>query len=467
MSKVIKSEDLIGKQFNNLMVSKVIENDCEKGRLLECLCTCGKTITATLGVVKTNKKLCDCQIKLKQLDRIGEKYNMLTIKDIDTTNLKNVIVSCDCGKDKSVLLSSVVLGKIKSCGCLSKSKDVTGEKYGKYTIIENIPPVTYGKTRYKRVKCECECGNVREMCYKDLKNGKIKSCGCLIRDTKLIIKEGMVINNWTILSENINTPHSKSKTRTVNVKCVCGNIRFNRALSPIITGKSKSCGCKGMPPKEKIERVILEIPKSNDDEQWREAHGFEGYFISSKGRVFSSKVNGKYINTEGKTCLEFNINYKSVSFNIARVMYQSFLEVYNEKDYILLFIDDNPKNIVLENLFLAVRDKNGYSWVSGVLGGINKLRSKNGGFRVLEKTINKSDIIKCYIDQQGLSKFLKIPMDLTGNNKMTSVSIDRIDNNKGYISGNISLVTRFENMGRGNTDFDTFTKFCSGLQYKD
>ena len=30
MSKVIKSEDLIGKQFNNLMVSKVIENDCEK-----------------------------------------------------------------------------------------------------------------------------------------------------------------------------------------------------------------------------------------------------------------------------------------------------------------------------------------------------------------------------------------------------------------------------------------------------
>ena len=58
-------------------------------------------------------------------------------------------------------------------------------------------------------------------------------------------------------------------------------------------------------------------------------------------------------------------------------------------------------------------------------------------------------------------------MDLTGNNKMTSVSIDRIDNNKGYISGNISLVTRFENMGRGNTDFDTFTKFCSGLQYKD
>jgi len=45
-----------------------------------------------------------------------------------------------------------------------------------------------------------------------------------------------------------------------------------------------------------------------------------------------------------------------------------------------------------------------------------------------------------------------------------TVSLDRIDNNKGYVKGNITLVTRFENMGRGNMEFEPFMEFCESLR---
>lgn len=63
-------------------------------------------------------------------------------------------------------------------------------------------------------------------------------------------------------------------------------------------------------------------------------------------------------------------------------------------------------------------------------------------------TITRSDIIRVYEQQKGLSAYLNIPMDMTCKDILQSVSVDRIDNERGYLPDNIQLVTRFENMGR-------------------
>lgn len=56
--------------------------------------------------------------------------------------------------------------------------DMTGQKYGRLTVIER------SGTRNKRPlwKCRCECGNVAHVTGSRLKNGTTRSCGCLHKE---------------------------------------------------------------------------------------------------------------------------------------------------------------------------------------------------------------------------------------------------------------------------------------------
>lgn len=60
---------------------------------------------------------------------------------------------------------------------LSRKKDLSGQKFGKLTVIcEDGHIVERGWYTYK---CMCDCGNERNNCIGyELKRGKIKSCGC-------------------------------------------------------------------------------------------------------------------------------------------------------------------------------------------------------------------------------------------------------------------------------------------------
>lgn len=59
-----------------------------------------------------------------------------------------------------------------------KLKDITGERYGKLTVIKFSRMV--GKHSYWL--CKCECGNEHIARSDCLKRGYIKSCGCLVKE---------------------------------------------------------------------------------------------------------------------------------------------------------------------------------------------------------------------------------------------------------------------------------------------
>ena len=59
---------------------------------------------------------------------------------------------------------------------MTKPLDLTGNKYGRYTVIERTSNSKFGKTRWV---CLCECGNQGIVVGSDLKTGKAKSCGCI------------------------------------------------------------------------------------------------------------------------------------------------------------------------------------------------------------------------------------------------------------------------------------------------
>lgn len=77
---------------------------------------------------------------------------------------------------------------------MSKLIDLTGQKFGRLTVIGRAEKK--GKTRQARWLCKCECGNTIEAFSDNLRSGHTKSCGCLNAEViaKRSIKHGYCIN---------------------------------------------------------------------------------------------------------------------------------------------------------------------------------------------------------------------------------------------------------------------------------
>ena len=60
--------------------------------------------------------------------------------------------------------------------------DLTGQKFERLTVIKrSYPNKDYGKAMWL---CKCECGIEKIICGCNLRNGRIKSCGCLLRENR-------------------------------------------------------------------------------------------------------------------------------------------------------------------------------------------------------------------------------------------------------------------------------------------
>ena len=60
---------------------------------------------------------------------------------------------------------------------MSNYKDLTGQKFNMLTVIERLPNNSANKVVWK---CICDCGNTTTVTTGNLKNGSVKSCGCLV-----------------------------------------------------------------------------------------------------------------------------------------------------------------------------------------------------------------------------------------------------------------------------------------------
>lgn len=120
---------------------------------------------------------------------------------------------CDCGNIKDIASTSLIKGTAISCGCMRKElrkENFIGKKFGRLTVLEQAPNgYTKSGDPYSVWKCVCDCGNIKYARGCALKNGHVKSCGCLNRD----------------ITSEILTTHGESKTRLygtwINIKKRC------------------------------------------------------------------------------------------------------------------------------------------------------------------------------------------------------------------------------------------------------
>ncbi len=69
---------------------------------------------------------------------------------------------------------------------MPKLIDITGEVFGRLTVIERSGTSKHGHTIWL---CQCTCGNLTEVIKPDLKQGKTNSCGCLQKELTSLDRE--------------------------------------------------------------------------------------------------------------------------------------------------------------------------------------------------------------------------------------------------------------------------------------
>ena len=128
-------------------------------------------------------------------DMSGKKFGKWTVIDRNSKNSKSGCARwnciCDCGKVSAVPGDTLRNGKSTNCGCSHPNKlnNITGNIYGKLKVLYMSEKSKPGKIKWI---CECECGNKIEIKGAKLIGGQ-KSCGKCNRLRKYIGIDGIEI----------------------------------------------------------------------------------------------------------------------------------------------------------------------------------------------------------------------------------------------------------------------------------
>ena len=121
-------------------------------------------------------------------DLTGQRYGKLTVLALtdqhNSYGRRLYRCRCDCGGERLATRSNLQRGEITSCGCQNHlpKKDLTGQRFGRLTVLEiATPPNGRKRTTYKWL-CKCDCGNTAIVSVNNLTKGGTQSCGCLQRE---------------------------------------------------------------------------------------------------------------------------------------------------------------------------------------------------------------------------------------------------------------------------------------------
>lgn len=131
------------------------------------------------------------------IDLTGKTLNGgLYIKGVDKTSggagkHKKWICICPvCKQEFKTQSNHILLDEIKMCSTCSRKQfnDLSGKKFGKLTVVKRL----YEYTDCVKYLCHCDCGETSIVDARNLKAGKIKSCGCLLSSLESSVKDLLI-----------------------------------------------------------------------------------------------------------------------------------------------------------------------------------------------------------------------------------------------------------------------------------
>lgn len=165
--------------------------------------------------------------------------------------------------------------------------DLTGQKFHKLTVLK-----MNGKNKEILWLCKCDCGKTTTVRANNLKSGQVKSCGCLQRTSESDYDKyiGKKFNRLTVLKYLKKDSHSAV---IFSFLCDCGNY-YTGKLSPVKSGKVKSCGCYGIEQRKNTPRNL----RHGHNKKGRTTPTYHSW-ASAKKRCFN-KNDSQYKNYGGR-----------------------------------------------------------------------------------------------------------------------------------------------------------------------
>ena len=139
---------------------------------------------------------------------------------------------------------------------MGKVIDITNQRFNKLLVIKRDFEKNINHKAYWI--CKCDCGNIVSVRGQDLRQGKTKSCGCLLRE-KTTQRNLIDLTNQRfghlIAKKRIGI--SKSHRGIWLCQCDCGNSCEVETTS-LTSGNTKSCGCLNSYAEERIALILKE-----------------------------------------------------------------------------------------------------------------------------------------------------------------------------------------------------------------
>lgn len=124
----------------------------------------------------------------KPKDLTGQRFGRLTVIEYYGKGKRGAMWSCQCDCGNTAIVCSADMKKsTKSCGCLrqeylhARAFDLTGQRFGRLTVIERKENDKNDNTMWL---CRCDCGNTTIVQGTLLKNNHTLSCGCYAKEIR-------------------------------------------------------------------------------------------------------------------------------------------------------------------------------------------------------------------------------------------------------------------------------------------
>lgn len=214
---------------------------------------------------------------------------------------------------------------IKQVINIGKFIDLTGQKFGRLTVIERADKTKCGSVKWL---CKCDCGNEVVVNGTALRNGGTKSCGCLHIETarnqgssRLIDLTGQRFGRLTVLrrAEDHVQPNGQRKTQWL-CKCDCGNEAIVQ-YQVLTRGEAESCGCLN-------KELTIKRNRENRKLNYYDLTGEYGIGFTSKGEEFYFDLEDYdkikdytwSIDNRGYVYSSFTENNKTIRISMHRVI---------------------------------------------------------------------------------------------------------------------------------------------------
>ena len=202
--EMAKREDLTGQRFGKLLVlgqEEKTEETKERYKLWRCRCDCGREIvTDTRRLKRGVVRDCGCEPKAdarqgrRAEDLTGRTYGHLTVlKRAQNRGGRTCwLCRCDCGREKEVTARDLKAGKVTSCGCHAYDKihNWVDLTGRRFGRLTALEPTSRRSGKGSIYwRCRCDCGRETEVAADALVQGNCLSCGCLKRQRQQEIKQ--------------------------------------------------------------------------------------------------------------------------------------------------------------------------------------------------------------------------------------------------------------------------------------